>query len=435
MSSSAQSKSQDHPRRWRWLLLLLAPTLAAYALVVVSGVVVRKTVIRRLMTKALTIDAQDIAGAVTTASPDEMDAGTRLTQMADNAAVEDLQRLLESLPEDNSLPPTLSRDLGRIRRMHTVILDASDRLCCGSDLSRRNMVKLAPAATVVTYLYARHRASDGDLSGALDEIEAIFRLAELVNSARSSIAFYETCQAGHHARMALRRETAALVARTSNATDAARVRHILQRLCDERATAATWQLDWPRIDSESLSRAAFERETEATTYRELFLPSWEALKVAARRPAELDEQVRDRARIVEAFLDPSVLMRSRSTGQQNAAEAWGVIRKHAGSYGYQSLAERLMEDRITACVLAAALYARDHGVPPVTLHDFVPEYLPSAPFNLFSWDGELVQMTINGTRLQFDGRGPGISGGQSEEDLESYPSLHAEFELGNLAPR
>ena len=97
--------------------------------------------------------------------------------------------------------------------------------------------------------------------------------------------------------------------------------------------------------------------------------------------------------------------------------------------------ERLMEDRITACILAAAMYVRDQGVPPVTQMDLVPDYLPTLPIDLFDGDGRLIQMHIVGTRLIFDLANARPSDFELRFDLETHASFHAELELGAVRAR
>ena len=250
--------------------------------------------------------------------------------------------------------------------------------------------------------YAAAAAARRDLDAALDEIDAIAGIRDSAWHAPSSVIQFLVGSATATLRCRTLRDDVAppLLDCTVN-VDRERVQALIHGLMDDDPVRRAWHdaIIGERVYILSDPFGSFGARGPSSP---LLPPNLVALSYNAAAPALVDffaayEEAADNALLEPVHAPP--LIRARAGAADRAAHftldlVTPVLR-------HEVLFAEIMTERLTACVLATALYIRDYGEPPVSLFDLVPEYLPGLPTDSFDKGDGYVQMRIVGLRVEF----------------------------------
>jgi len=412
MPRSERQLYRDAPRRWRWLVRLIVLTVTAYAIALAAMHWADARALRLRNEKLAQLRAANIA-----ASLEDLVGSTPLPD-ADNAVIS----LFAAEKERSTIPlgnmDAVLDDCGRIGRPPANLFIGTETfLRCAHTAARLQRTDiyqrifkgtgttgLSEARSVARALmqYSRVLAEQGKLDAALTELEYTGGIRDTVwHGPASLIQFLVGRGIASDRCRALRSEIAPRVLDRSVRIDPEDLRSLIHDLMDDDPPRRAWHdaLIGERIFILSDPFGSF---TTRGLTSPLLPPNLLALSMDAATPMLVDyfaayEDAADNA-LLEPVHAPPLIVARRGMADRAAHALVDIV---TPAIGHEVLFQHIMTERLTACVLAAALYIRDYGEPPVSLFDLVPDYLPSLPTDSFDKNDGYVQMRIVGLRIEF----------------------------------
>jgi len=255
--------------------------------------------------------------------------------------------------------------------------------------------------------FARFEARSGDVNAALDDIDAILRIRDvLFTRPLHGDLLLSGCVAGGATFRAIPAEIARAVADRRCIVDERRIRELIRRLTDDEPIRSAWRNGAVDMRAWFLSDPT-RLEPQFVGSRCRYLPLLDRIALDSAVPrvcAALSEQAETSQRL-SLGSNPDL-----GWPPERARVADRLAREVGDSLCASQLPPKflfsgIMNDRLSACVLSAALYIREHGVPPITIYDLVPDYLPSIPRDACASDDAEIQMRIVGLRVEFSSVG------------------------------
>lgn len=399
----------DVPSRLRWLNLLLCGTVTCSLVVIAVGHWADASATRRARAKIealravgrpVTLDDFDL-----TPPPDRQNARIAFNDVLDMLAGTSLDEYLQSGCQER-LPSDHERVVELAQRFFDAA-HAASRLQRGDWFqqewtSGRSDLGSANRTAAAIGFRARSLALRGDDVAALDEVEAVYRIGAIIWQPPLHIIGFNV--GNREIRLGVqgvcRTELADRIASGRSSLAAERIRALIDRLVDETETRAAWRR---AVEGEG-ALILFDMKgylSPSTIAPGRTIPSLNRLRWIASQPEilELLQSLRDLA-------DASAMPASDNHADAPPGAARRLRRAPIEAvemilWNRDFLFDRLMSDRLTACVLAAALYVREQGAAPVTIDDLVPDYLPAVPVDCFDPSAGPVHMRIQDMELQF----------------------------------